>query len=372
MDWFFLNFRGTEGKTTVTIPTSPARTHLSRALLFLLTSLPGVLLCLLIGGIATVLDGAQNHLLGKAWLENLNLALLLGVFIKTTYKPGNIWTPGIKLCARTLLNIAIVCLGGSCSLHTVFATGAFLLLGVMGLVLFSILFTVLIGRAAGLSTSQTLLVACGDAICGNSAIMAAAPVIGAKEEDIGATIAFTAAGGLVVVLGLPLLAPVLHMGQSAQGALAGLTVYAVPQVVAAATPFGLTAIHVGTLVKLMRVLMLGPVCIVLSFICAKQHQNGQMQAQPPRTRPSRIVPWYIAGFVAMMLARTFNLIPQATITPLGAAATSLTVMAMAALGLSVDLRMVLRAGRALALTVFFSLVGLVGASLILIRIIFAV
>ena len=50
------------------------------------------------------------------------------------------------------------------------------------------------------------------------------------------------------------------------GALAGLTVYAVPQVLAATAPLGATALQVGTLVKLVRVLMLGPVCFGLSLI----------------------------------------------------------------------------------------------------------
>ncbi|OUI99702.1 YeiH family protein [Acetobacter sp. DsW_54] len=347
---------------------TPACMRPLKAISFLRMSGPGVLLCLLVSGLAIVLEGAETHLLGKAWLESLNLALLLGVLIRAIKTPGPIWTGGIRLCARPLLNVAIVCLGASFSLHTVFSAGPALLLGVMGIVLFSVVFTLLIGRAMGLPTHQLLLVACGNAICGNSAIMAAAPVIGAKEEDIGTTIAFTAAGGLVVVLGLPLLAPALLGNPNAQGVLAGLTVYAVPQVVAAAAPFGQTALHVGTLVKLMRVLMLGPVCLALAVFCAKPSQTRQ--ATTHGASIPRLVPWYIAGFAAMMTARSCNLVPDAALTPLSTTATCLTTMAMAALGLSVELRSVLHAGRPLALSVFFSLLGLVGASLILVRLLF--
>ncbi len=45
-----------------------------------------------------------------------------------------------------------------------------------------------------------LLVACGNSICGNSAIVAVAPVIKARAEDVAASIAFTAALGILVVL----------------------------------------------------------------------------------------------------------------------------------------------------------------------------
>ena len=72
----------------------------------------------------------------------------------------------------------------------------------------------------------------------------------------------------------------------------------------------------------------------------------------------------------MMTARSCNLVPDAALTPLSTTATCLTTMAMAALGLSVELRSVLHAGRPLALSVFFSLLGLVGASLILVRLLF--
>jgi uncharacterized membrane protein YadS len=110
-----------------------------------------------------------------------------------------------------------------------------------------------------------VLVACGNSICGNSAIAAVAPVIGADGEDVAASIAFTAVLGVVVVLLLPFLAPLLHLSGLQYGVLAGLTVYAVPQVLAATAPLGMVAVQMGTLVKLVRVLMLGPVVLVLCW-----------------------------------------------------------------------------------------------------------
>src|SRR5436853_7003212 len=85
---------------------------------------------------------------------------------------------------------------------------------------------------------MSVLVACGNSICGNSAIAAVAPIIGARGEDIASSIAFTAVLGVVVVLGLPLLVPVLDLSLTQYGTLAGLTVYAVPQVLAATLPIG--------------------------------------------------------------------------------------------------------------------------------------
>lgn len=224
-------------------------------------NLPGVLLCLALTGVAYFCQQIEGFLCGKIWLEMLNLALIAGVVVRAARKPDHLWQPGIRTCSKTLLNIGIVLLGASFSIDAAFSAGPWLLVGVMALVAFSLIFTSCIGRMMGLPMPQTLLVACGNSICGNSAIMAAAPTIHAKDEDIGATIAFTAAGGLVLVVGLPLVAPFLPLDSRTGGALAGLTVYAVPQVTAAASAFGPSATHIGMLVKLMRVLMLGPVCI---------------------------------------------------------------------------------------------------------------
>src|SRR5690606_31975522 len=111
-----------------------------------------------------------------------------------------------------------------------------------------------------------LLIACGNAICGNSAIAAVAPVIRAEREQVASAIAFTAVLGVVAVLGLPLLIAPLALSDTEYGVLAGLTVYAVPQVIAAAFPVSVAAGQMATLVKLARVLLLGPVVLLLALL----------------------------------------------------------------------------------------------------------
>ena len=72
--------------------------------------------------------------------------------------------------------------------------------------------------------------------------------------------------GVATVLLLPLLVPILKLSLTQYGVLAGLTVYAVPQVLAATLPIGALSNQVGTVVKLVRVLMLGPVVLSLSLL----------------------------------------------------------------------------------------------------------
>jgi len=75
------------------------------------------------------------------------------------------------------------------------------------------------------------------------------------------------------VLGLPLLIPLLGLSATQYGILAGLTVYAVPQVLAATVPAGIISTQIGTLVKLVRVLMLGPIVVGLSLVAARRRKR---------------------------------------------------------------------------------------------------
>lgn len=333
---------------------------------------PGLLLCLAVSVAALGAEHLEALFFHRAWLEALVLAILLGTLVRTLWKPDKRWRPGISFSAKTLLEIAVVLLGASLSAATVAATGAPLLLGIAAVVFVAIGLSYGIGRLLGLSKRMAILVACGNSICGNSAIAATAPVIGADGDDVAASIAFTAVLGVVVVLGLPLLIPVLGLSVHQFGILSGLTVYAVPQVLAATAPAGAVAVQIGTLVKLVRVLMLGPVILVLSLLSSRlrEETGAQVAAERPAPRPlglHRLVPWFIVGFVVMAAFRSAGLIPSVLLPPLATAANVLTIVSMAALGLSVDIRSVVQAGPRVTATVVLSLLALGAISLGLIR-----
>ena len=147
--------------------------------------------------------------------------------------------------------------------------------------------------------------------------------------------------------------------------LAGLTVYAVPQVLAATFPVSVLSGQVGTLVKLVRVLMLGPV--VVFFALRSRRARGSRDTAPAAALPlARLVPWFIVGFLALAALRSTGALPATAAGPARALSGWLTIVAMAALGLGVDLRAVARVGRSVVLTVVGSLAMLValGVSLI--------
>ena len=331
--------------------------------------LPGLLLCVVVTAIAIALEKIEVHFTEQAYLEALVIAILLGVAIRSVWAPGPAWRPGIAFSAKTLLEIAVVLLGASLSIATVLGLGSILLVGIATVVAFAIASSYVISRTLGLPQRMAILVACGNSICGNSAIAAVAPIIGADADEVASSIAFTAVLGVIVVLGLPLLVPILSLSLTQYGVLAGLTVYAVPQVLAATLPIGALSNQVGTVVKLVRVLMLGPVVLGLSLF-ARHLRDDRGAVAEARTRwPAlhELVPWFIVGFLALMLVRSLGLIPQDFVRPLRMIAALLTTIAMAALGLGVDVRTVAKAGVRVTVAVTASLVVLGVISYALIR-----
>jgi uncharacterized integral membrane protein (TIGR00698 family) len=318
--------------------------------------LPGLLLCIAITIAAMLFEAAETHFAGQPYLEGLVLAILIGVAVRTAWKPGARFSPGIHVSAKFVLECAIVMLGASVSVTTITALGPALIAGIACIVAVAIGASYVICRALGLPQRMSILIACGNSICGNSAIAAVAPVIGADGDDVASSISFTAVLGVIVVLTLPLLVPVLNLSLTQYGVLAGLTVYAVPQVLAATLPIGALSNQVGTVIKLVRVLLLGPVVLGFSLFAGR--------IRPAHSRPNRrprvdeLVPWFIIGFLIVLVARSLGLIPLAVLPSVTKTAALLTTVAMAALGLGVDVRVVAKTGIRVTLAVTASLIVL--------------
>nr|WP_162560996.1 YeiH family protein [Methylobacterium durans] len=328
---------------------------------------PGVGLCAAVTALSIALQEGEERAFGHPYVEALVIAILTGMALRTLWEPSPRWRPGIAFSAKQLLEVAVMLLGASISLGAIIASGPLLLSAIIAAVFVTIGASYGISRLLGLPPRISILIACGNAICGNSAIAAVAPVIGADSDDVASSISFTAILGVVMVLGLPLLIPFLGLSATQYGVLAGLTVYAVPQVLAATVPAGLVSTQIGTLVKLVRVLMLGPVVVTLSLMAARFRDAGPAETGRRRFDLFKLVPWFILGFLGLAGLRSLGLVPDAAIWPITRTAGLLTVVSMAALGLGVDVRVIGRVGGRVTAAVTLSLALLLLISLGLIH-----
>lgn len=324
--------------------------------------IPGIIASVLVSISAIVVGRAEDVVFGRAILEPLVLAILFGMLVRTARGDDPDLEPGVRFVAKPVLEVAVFLLGATMDVPRLFASGPALALGIAGLVVVALGIGYTIGRLAGLPHKLAVLVACGNAICGNSAIAAVAPVIDAERQDVAASIALTAVLGVLVVLGLPLLIFPLHYTNYQYGVLAGLTVYAVPQVLAAAFAVSPLSGQVATAVKLARVLMLGPVVVAFSFMGARSmHPRADGKKAPPP------VPLFVIGFIVLATLRSVHIIPDAAADAAKVIAGWLTIAAMAALGLSVDIRTVRQVGPRVVVAVAGSLTALIVLAILLIH-----
>jgi uncharacterized integral membrane protein (TIGR00698 family) len=324
---------------------------------------PGIIASVIVTVAALIVGWGEEVVFRRAIIEPLVLAILIGMAVRTLRGDRPNEDPGVRFVAKPVLELAVFLLGATMDVPRLFASGPMLAVGIVALVAAALGSGYLIGRAAGLPHKLAILVSCGNAICGNSAIAAVAPVIDADRKDVAASIALTAVLGLVAVLGLPLLMIPLGYSNYQYGVLTGLTVYAVPQVLAAAFAVSQLSGQVATAVKLGRVLMLGPVVVGFSLFSRRRGEAAVAGKRAPSP-----LPMFVVGFALLAALRSIHAIPDRVADDAKVVAGWLTIAAMAALGLGVDLQSVRQVGSRVITAVAGSLAAIICLAVILIQV----
>ena len=284
------------------------------------------------------------------------LAIVLGGVIRNSYFFARGLIEDCRGLVKQVIPITIVLTGASVDLAEVAHIGAPSLAVILTAILCGCGVAVLAGRMVTISRKTALLVGCGTAICGTSAIVASAPVIGADDDEMLLSVSTINILGLVVMFLLPPLGALLHMTSPAFGVWAGVTVHAVPQAITTGFAYSAQSGALATLVKLVRVTMLAPFLIVLALMASR---GGRA-----RLSWTTLLPRFIWGFLALAVFNTLHMFPELNFraligvgswsvplsTILSQLAEALLTLSMAAMGLEVNLRFLLRTGLA-ALTV---------------------
>lgn len=324
-------------------------------------TLPGLLLCLAISMLAIGLGKLGSIVTHAPLVDPFTAAILLGICVRTFAHIPPVCAPGIRCGTISVLEIAVVLLGFSLNFGVFHGDNLSIVLFVMLLVGCMILAGFTICRAVGLPEDLSVLIACGNAICGNAAIAAVAPAVRAGNEDVVAAITFSSILGVLFVLILPVLAPLFGLSAFQFGTFAGLTVYAVPQVVAATAPVSMVSAQVGTTVKLIRVLMLVP-AVLLAPLLLRNRDKPKFSQGKPYLPIVKVLPWFIPGFMLASAMNNMGYVPASVITWTSELSRWLFVMAMSGLGLSVNLRRLMTIGPGLILGVTLNLAMLTAVS----------
>ena len=200
------------------------------------------------------------------------------------------------------------------------------------------LLSLVLGKLFKLSNKLSLLLGIGNGICGSSAIAGASQVIDADENDIGISIAIINILGAVGIFFVPFMIGEFFKGDFYdQGIIIGSTIQAVGQVTAAGFIMGDEIGEVATLVKMIRILMLGPVLIILSFMYRQKNRKINKKSMFS-------IPPFIIGFFVLFIMTNYHLIPDSFLPYLKMVSKYCLLFAMTAIGLNVSIKAIFKTG----------------------------
>ncbi|MED3797278.1 YeiH family protein [Lysinibacillus capsici] len=291
--------------------------------------LKGILLTLLIALVAKYI--ATFPFLSI--LGQLVIAIILGMTWRATFKVQDSWQVGISFSSKKLLRFGIILLGMRLNLADIYHAGANVFLIAVINLLFALIVVYGLTKIFKVDQKLGILTACGTAICGAAAVVAIAPQIKANEKETAVGAAIVALLGTIFTLIYTLLYSIIDLTPTAYGIFAGGTLHEIAHVIAAASAGGNEAIDIAVIVKLTRVALLVPVAIVIGIFYRRMDKSEEKKAFS-----LSIIPWFILGFLAMSAINSLGIIPANVSQALVDTAYILIAMAMAGLGLNVEMK----------------------------------
>jgi uncharacterized integral membrane protein (TIGR00698 family) len=281
---------------------------------------------------ATAAAGFElRNLLGIGTLSPLIIAIVVGLLFHNLVGTPATFKPGVAFSMRRVLRLAVVLLGLQLSMSQVAEVGAIGLTIIAATLASTFLFTLWAARLVGVDRKLAELIAAGTSICGASAVVATNTVTRAPDEDVAYAVACVTVFGSVSMVLYPVLEGLLQLTPHAFGLWAGASIHEVAQVVAAAFQNSADAGNFAMMAKLSRVMLLAPMIMALGYVSARR-------ISARRDQPSAVpVPWFVLGFVLMMLVNSLGLIPPADKAYIVQSTTFLLMIALSAMGLQTDI-----------------------------------
>ena len=261
------------------------------------------------------------------------MAILLGLVVAAIAGPRLApFGPGLRFASQRALRLGIILLGARLSLGEIARIG----LPATGIIVVtmaaSFAVVLLVARFVRIEGRLAALIAVGSAVCGNTAIVATAPVIGARAREVAYAVATITLFGTLAVFLYPSIGRAFAVPQPSFGLWAGVAVHDTSQVIATSAAYGPAALDVATVVKLIRNALMAPLLLLIAMAWAAR---GDRAIDSARRGIVRAVPLFVLGFLALAGLRTIGVIDAEGAAALDVIARLLILVALAAVGMSI-------------------------------------
>ena len=320
-----------------------------------LVVLPGIILALIFYSLS---EGFNNiisiELLGynKSPISTAMIAILLGIFFGNFFKIRENFQKGLDFSKEYILKLGIICLGIQLKPFEFIEFGK-IAIPLIIICIISVLITIkILIKILKIPTRMAYLTSIGCTVCGTTAIIATAPVIKASKNEISYAIANITLFGILSMLLYPYFANFYFEGNSFfAGLFLGTAIHETSQVAAAGLIYDQQfnspeTLNIATVTKLIRNTFL----IIMIPLFALLYNRGVSKEKSYSI--INIFPYFILGFIAMILLRNIGdeiFISNKeqwieTITLIKALSKIFLTMAMAAIGLSTNLKDIINMG----------------------------
>lgn len=297
----------------------------------ILQVLPGLIFAVIIGVASYYLS--KFHVL----LDPLMIGILFGIITRLFIGNRQLLSFGLEFSPRILIPLGVVLYGVNLEFQKLsnVMPMAWLQMLVMIVVIFWL--ADFFGRWLKINGKISVLIAVGTAICGASAIMMAAPTVKAEKEDTGKALLIVVFFGVIGAFLYPSIQKFLAMPIDIYALFAATTLHTTGAVKTAVLFLGKNTGILALSIKLARTALIVPIIIALVFIFQKEQNSSEV-----KSRSTLIIYLSLAGFIFVGLL--FSFVPGLTahMKILKSYSAILWTLAMASIGLTIDIRNLLK------------------------------
>lgn len=280
-------------------------------------------------------------------LSPMIVGIILGMLYANSLRNNlpETWVPGILFCSKRILRIGIILYGFRLTFQDVTAVGLSAVCIDAVIVTTTICGGIIIGRLLKMDRDIALLTSVGSGICGAAAVLGAESAIRTKPYKTAVAVATVVIFGTLAMFLYPALyrSGVIDLSPEAMGIFTGSTIHEVAHAVGAGNAMGPVVSNSAIIVKMIRVMMLVPVLLVLSYSVARAAVKAGMGKQ--ETDGGRIsIPWFAILFLVVIGFNSLDLLPTELVDFINTFDTFLLTMAMTALGAETSIEKFKKAG----------------------------
>ncbi|MFP3426944.1 YeiH family protein [Pseudoalteromonas sp. SIMBA_162] len=303
----------------------------------------GMLLVIVLAGASVALS--KLPIMQSAQFSSLTIGIVLGIVVGNSVfsRIATRTDAGVDFAKSILLKAGVILFGFRITFAQVAGVGWHGLLTDVVMLLGTFILAVQLGkRVFKLDEQTTILIGAGSSICGAAAVMATEPVIKAQAHKVSVAVATVVVFGTLSMFAYPILFEYMGLSEHAYGIFVGSTIHEVAQVVAAGTAVSANAADTAVIEKMLRVMMLAPFLVGLSFWQSKKHAH--INAQGGEQNSGITIPWFAVLFIVASGIHSLSVIPQGATNAIVWFDNILLTIAMVALGLRTHVGAIRQAG----------------------------